>query len=315
MSRLVVELTDRCNLRCAHCFDGRHGGRGWLSDATLAAVLEAALAQGIREVSFTGGEPTLHPRFAAFCAAVAARGLRLGLVTNGWDFPRHLPALQAVRASLGAITFSLDGASAAVHDAQRGPGSYERVLTAAALCRDTGLPFSFNLTVTRRSAHEAEALLIDAARRGALGVRLIPYLAHPRRDDDPLDLPLPERVALSLQMAALKARHDREGFRVGLAPGFFHPDPAPCASLHGQELNMDWCGRLDLCCHLSGRERGIPREPEPPFAIRPALDAQRRNFVAARVQRFAGCAVGSAERFACDHCLAHWRRPMAAVAA
>lgn len=79
MAKLVVELTDRCNLRCGHCPSGRHGGRGELDPTLFARLVSEAPASGIDQVSFTGGEPTLHHRFAGLVAMTAAAGLNFGL--------------------------------------------------------------------------------------------------------------------------------------------------------------------------------------------------------------------------------------------
>jgi len=310
MSRLVIELTDRCNLKCRHCYDGRHAGRGWMSEQTFDAALQGAKANGVTDISLTGGEPSLHPRFGDFLRRIADHGFTLGFVSNGWDLPRHLPALLAVRSSLTAITLSLDGAVAATHDAQRGADSYRRVLVSAAMCREHGLPFSINFTVTRQSVDEAEALVKLARAEGAFGVRLIAYLAHPRREDDPLEMSPAQRISTSLRLNLLCSRHSVEGFKVQLSPGFLHPDPTPCGSLRGQERNVDWLGRLDICCHLSGRERGdAAQRLETPFATLPALEARRKAFVADREAAFAAGAVPATARFACDHCLANWQRP------
>ena len=35
MARLVIELTNRCNLRCQHCFEERHAATGDLSFESL----------------------------------------------------------------------------------------------------------------------------------------------------------------------------------------------------------------------------------------------------------------------------------------
>jgi len=42
MRRIVMELTDRCNLRCRHCFEQRHAGTGDLSFAIIEGVLRDA---------------------------------------------------------------------------------------------------------------------------------------------------------------------------------------------------------------------------------------------------------------------------------
>ena len=39
MARLVIELTNRCNLRCQHCFAERHAATGELPLAIIDKVL------------------------------------------------------------------------------------------------------------------------------------------------------------------------------------------------------------------------------------------------------------------------------------
>ena len=47
MARLVVELTNRCDLRCPHCFGERHAATGDLSLEIVDKVLAEASACGI----------------------------------------------------------------------------------------------------------------------------------------------------------------------------------------------------------------------------------------------------------------------------
>lgn len=250
MARLVIELTDRFNLRCGHCPSGRHGGRGEIEPALLGRVLAEARDGGIDNVSFTGGEPTLHSRFAEVVAMTAAAGLDFGLVTNGWSLPSRLDALLPHRERLRMITFSLDGARESTHDGLRGAGSFRRVLQAVSACVLRGLPFTFNMVLTRTNRAEVRELVALAAGLGALGVRC----GHLMSDPNPaaaagLELTPAERKALDAELKALQAESD---FPVGFAPGGWTEDLFPCASLQAIECNLDWRGRLGLCCHLSG---------------------------------------------------------------
>jgi MoaA/NifB/PqqE/SkfB family radical SAM enzyme len=60
MARMIIELTNRCNLRCQHCFAERHAATGDLPLAVLAQVLQEGKDCGITHLAFTGGEPTIH---------------------------------------------------------------------------------------------------------------------------------------------------------------------------------------------------------------------------------------------------------------
>jgi hypothetical protein len=249
MIKLVVELTDRCNLRCGHCPSGRHGGRGELDPGLFTSLLAEAAGCGIELIGFTGGEPTLHSHFAELVELTAAAGLDFGLNTNGWSLPKHLDVLLAHRDRLRMITVSLDGAREATHDALRGRGSYRRVLQAASVCVLRGLPFTLNMSLTRANQGEATEMIALAAGLGALGVRFGHLMSDPNPAAAELELGPDERKALDAQLRRLQAQSD---FPVGLAPGGWSADLAPCDPLRGREVNIDWQGRLGLCCHLSG---------------------------------------------------------------
>jgi hypothetical protein len=87
LSELHLLLTYECNLSCAHCFVwGSPGQIGVMSVATVRRILDQAEVLGTVEwIYFEGGEPFLH--FGILLQAVeaaAARGFKIGLVTNAF---------------------------------------------------------------------------------------------------------------------------------------------------------------------------------------------------------------------------------------
>src|SRR5215472_2083896 len=132
MVRMVIELTNRCNLRCQHCFEQRHAATGDLPLEIIEKVLSEGKGCNIDRLSFTGGEPTIHRDFRHIVRRVAEEGYQFGLVSNGTNFRQTCPVLIEQRQFFEGITFSLDGASEETHDRLRGKGSYRHVLRAAA---------------------------------------------------------------------------------------------------------------------------------------------------------------------------------------
>jgi pyruvate-formate lyase-activating enzyme len=304
MTKLVVELTDRCNLRCGHCPSGRHGGRSELPLEVLRRVLAEARRCGIDHLAFSGGEPTLHRRFAEVVASTAEAGLDFSMVTNGWSFPKHMDALLPYRDRLRMVTFSLDGAHEGTHDALRGRGSYRRVLQAASACVLRALPFAFNMVLTRDNRAEAPALVRLAAGLGALGVRFGHLMSDPHPASAGLELDPEERKALDAELKALQAE---SGFPVGFAPGGWSEDLFPCSALREEECNLDWRGRLGLCCHLSGftgAEQAVAADlnaialPEGLDALRRLRDDLRRE----KRERRESADWGDDDHFACWYC-------------
>ena len=86
MPRLVMELTNRCNLRCRHCFEERHDATGDLPIAVVDTVLHEGKQCGVEHLTFTGGEPTLHRQFSEIVVRAANAGYTFSFVTNGSIF-------------------------------------------------------------------------------------------------------------------------------------------------------------------------------------------------------------------------------------
>ena len=250
MRRILMELTDRCNLRCRHCFQQRHAGTGDLPLAIIEGVLRDAAACGVNHVSFTGGEPTLHREFVRILDLCVEANCSFSFVSNGSTFRRVYRALLARRRSFSGVTFSVDGAREATHDELRGHGSYRQVLRAASICNFTGLPFTLNMVLTRENRMEVDALVDLAGSLGSGGVRFGFLMPGDGVDAAALALTPSERRIVESEIRRLQ---QTTPIPVVMAPGYYSESPFfPCGPLELEELNIDWRGRLTLCCQVSG---------------------------------------------------------------
>jgi MoaA/NifB/PqqE/SkfB family radical SAM enzyme len=129
MEKLVVNVTNRCNFKCGHCF--REGATA--EDLDIGLV-ESAIPDfqrvGIQQVNLTGGEPILHPRFADLLELFTRHGFRLGVVTNGWLADRYLETLAPYRPYVEFVAVSLDSHLRSEHDRLRRKGSFDRTVRA-----------------------------------------------------------------------------------------------------------------------------------------------------------------------------------------
>ena len=250
MPRLLIELTNRCNLRCQHCFAERHANTGDLPIEVVEKLLREGRSCGIEALSFTGGEPTLHRRFADIVRRVCAAGYPFSFVSHGGTFPQIYPLLLQSQPWFRGVTFSLDGAREQTHDWQRGKGSYRRVLRAASICVVKDLPFTLNMVLTSRNCAEVAEMVDLAARLGSRGLRFAHLMPTPETASHDLDLSPHQRRAVEAEIWQLKACAP---LPIGMASGYFSEAPLfPCGPLELQEMNLDYRGNLTLCCHLSG---------------------------------------------------------------
>ena len=256
MSRLVVELTNRCNLRCLHCYGERHAATGELSLDILDKVLREGKDSGIEHLSFTGGEPTMHRQFGEVVRRVCDAGYTFGFVSNGSTLPRIYRLLLRYRAAFKGATFSLDGAREQTHDALRGKGSFRQVMRAATVCVAKDLAFTLNMVLTARNRGEVGEMVSLAARLGSRAVRFGHLMPTPDTAARGLDLTPQEHREVEAEICSLQKSAP---LPVMMGPGYFSQSPFfPCGPLELEEFNLDYRGNLTLCCQLSGYEGGTP---------------------------------------------------------
>ncbi|BFU47755.1 radical SAM protein [Krasilnikovia sp. MM14-A1004] len=81
--KALVQITERCNLHCAHCFvSSTQVGADMPLAAFTDEVLPRLMRVRVQRMTLTGGEPFVHPDLLAMCRAVIESGLPLGLCTN-----------------------------------------------------------------------------------------------------------------------------------------------------------------------------------------------------------------------------------------
>jgi MoaA/NifB/PqqE/SkfB family radical SAM enzyme len=128
--RLVgIDLTECCQCRCVHCYDAKaHSKRASLSAGEVRSILDQAAAMHATEISFSGGEPLLHPDLVSLVSYAHQKGLSTKVNTNGIGLSAAL--IRALRAAgLNWCAVSIDSVAADEHDALRGyPGCHERAV-------------------------------------------------------------------------------------------------------------------------------------------------------------------------------------------
>jgi radical SAM protein len=161
---VIWEVTRACGLACAHCRADaitRRDPRELTTEQGFALLDDlAALGAPRPIVVLTGGDPFERADLAELVEHGSAAGLAMALSPS--VTPR-LTAETLVRmrsAGASAVSLSLDGATAATHDAFRGFGGvFASTMSAAADVHEAGLRLQINSTVTRANAHELPALL------------------------------------------------------------------------------------------------------------------------------------------------------------
>ena len=146
---LQWHLTQACDLHCRHCYD-----RSARTVPTLAQGLE--VLRQVQEfchkrrvggqISFTGGNPFLHPHFYEFYRTAVDLGF--GCMVLGNPVAEEKLEELAVIGKPLYYQVSLEGLEAH-NDEIRGPGNFQRVLTFLEILRRFEIPAMVMLTLTR----------------------------------------------------------------------------------------------------------------------------------------------------------------------
>jgi heme b synthase len=125
----------------------------------------ADLGQPIFVIS--GGEPLMRPDIFDIAAYGTRRGLRVAVSPNGTLLTAEAVG-NLIQAGVKRVSVSIDGSTAARHDAIRGvPGAFEAAMEGLARCREAGLGFQLNTTVMRQTYDDLASVRDLAVRIGA----------------------------------------------------------------------------------------------------------------------------------------------------
>ena len=262
--RLVLELTNMCNLNCVMC------GRNAAEITPVFFQVEwlerfHGIFDSIEEVTLMGwGEPTIHPRFPEMLKITYDAGLRKYFCTNGMLLDELEEDIFRCEADLIAV--SMDGADAQTNAGIRRGVDFDKVVSAlrsiAARKKKEGLCYphmNFVFTAMRSNIAQLAAVVELAADIGLNEVKVVfltvfspPLLGESLYNEEALvERHFNEAIAIAEERnLLLKLPHVR------------HTDPA------GDKAHKDcYAAHRDLFIGADGYVRACMSSPEKLFHI------------------------------------------------
>lgn len=139
LETLWINTGTLCNITCANCYIESSPSNDrlvYITAKEVAAYLDelALLAMATGEIAFTGGEPFLNPELGSMVGDALARGHSALILTNAMQ-PMQRPKSKAILRDLAAryggrlrLRVSLDHHTPALHETERGRGSWAKTL-------------------------------------------------------------------------------------------------------------------------------------------------------------------------------------------
>jgi len=163
------QVTNECNLACLHCIEESGPGKAFkdeLDREQVFSVLRQMLDHEVPYLSFSGGEPMVHPLFFEMVEYVCERGGQLKIETNGHFLsPENCARMKEL--GVKAVQVSLDGASRATFNKMRVLGEFNVAVEGLRNLRAADVPIEINFSPTHFNAHEIGACVDLAFELGA----------------------------------------------------------------------------------------------------------------------------------------------------
>lgn len=158
---IQLHLTERCNLRCSHCYqtEARPSEMSFLEISSLIEEVSDLLedwkeSYGIAlssSFTVTGGEPFLRQDIFEILEELRIRGFDTYILSNGTLISRDVAARLA-EIGIKGVQVSIEGPED-VHDSIRGAGSFSASLKGIRNLLDAEIEVTLNTTLSDVNAH------------------------------------------------------------------------------------------------------------------------------------------------------------------
>lgn len=149
-----MEITERCNLRCHHCYIVDNTSKGELTLPEIRRIIDEVADAGCLWFVITGGEPLVRPDFLDIYTYAKKKGMFVVLFTNATlineriaDYFAELPPY--------TVDISIYGITEETYERVVGvPGAYRRCLNGIQLLQDRHVPLGLKTVSVKANQHE-----------------------------------------------------------------------------------------------------------------------------------------------------------------
>ena len=147
LSQVSMELTERCNNNCIHCYinlpaDDKEAKKKEITFEEIREIVDEAAKMGCLSWHLTGGEPFLREDFSDIYLYLKKKGMRVTLFTNATLINSNIARLFRKYPPQG-IEISIYGLSQKTYEAvTRSPGSFDAFKKGINLLKENRIPFT-----------------------------------------------------------------------------------------------------------------------------------------------------------------------------
>jgi radical SAM protein len=168
------EVTQACDLVCKHCrasAQEKAAEDELPTELALRLIDQAASFPRKPHIVFTGGDPLKRADIFTLIRYAVQKELSVALTPSATPLANRHAFEQAQQAGVQAFGISLDGSTAAVHDAFRGfEGSFDKTTEILETAKSLQIPVQVNTSITRRNVALIDEMAEHLAQFGGVAM-------------------------------------------------------------------------------------------------------------------------------------------------
>lgn len=246
---LIILATLRCDLTCAHCLQGHPHERPDFPLNLYARLLRDARPYGANLISFTGGEPRLHPEFDEMLRLTVEMGYVWNIASNGQNADVLLRLLEKYGERNRGVVLSLDGATPGIHDQIRQrQGAFERLRETAQRLVTAGYTVKGSTCLNQINRHQLQEIVDLGANWGLSEMKFAGVI--PEEGNESLRLSDAESLHLVGEIEKLRAESE---IRLDITSALYTAGGINfCPVLNLRSLAFGASGEMLFCCDARG---------------------------------------------------------------
>ena len=182
LNSIYLYLTDRCNLKCRHCwieplhYEGRKESGDEFDLRFLKKAIGDAREIGLNRVKLTGGEPFLRKDILDIIAFLHDQEITIDIETNGTLMDKEICEVLRTN-SVNQVSVSLDSMTEEQHETFRGvKGCYQDAVKGLSLLAESGISTQLIMTLYKENVSEIERLVDLSSRMGVGSIKINPVM-------------------------------------------------------------------------------------------------------------------------------------------
>lgn len=175
LQRCELLVTQRCNFNCPYC---RKLGGNELSKQQAIEILNLWAKDGLQNVRFSGGEPTLWKPLVEIVYRTKQLGVkRIAVSTNGSANPNKYKEL--IKAGVNDFSVSLDACCSSTGNIMSGTlGKFYHIAENIRRIYQAGIYITVGVVLTDQNIGEVDKIVEFADSLGVSDIRIIPAAQH-----------------------------------------------------------------------------------------------------------------------------------------